>query len=249
MIEADKRHLFQTVFHKYNRDYLLKRHFHTVSVKGTPDQFQNSPIVYMMNHSSWWDGLIVYHSIKTLSGQDHYMMMDEKQMKEYRFFRKIGAYSIDKTNKRGILQSLRYSIELLEHNKCVWIFPQGDIYHLETRPLAFQSGIAYLLKKMPSTTVIPVTLYYSFGVHQKPDVTMTYGEHVRLDWNEYTKKEITFELQKILESQLNEHKELVVSGRWYDEDTKGLIQPGRSTSDRFDSFQKEVKRWLPFSQS
>ncbi len=249
MIKADKSDLFQIVFHKYNRDYLLKRHFYTISVKGTPDQLHDTPIIYMMNHSSWWDGLIVYHTIKTLSEQDHYMMMDEKQMKDYRFFRKIGAYSIDKTNKRGILQSLRYSTELLDRKKCVWIFPQGDIYHLEMRPLGFQSGIGYLLKKMPSTIVIPVTLYYSFGIHQKPDVTMLYGEHIRLDWDQYPKKTISHELQKKLESQLNEHKDLVVSGRWHDENTKGLIQPGRSTSDRFDSFQKEVKRWLRFSQS
>ena len=40
-------------------------------------------------------------------------MMLEKQLSKYRFFSKIGAYSIEPNSPKGILKSLGYTVSLL----------------------------------------------------------------------------------------------------------------------------------------
>lgn len=143
MIASDSSKWFKRIFAQYNENYLLRRHFHSFQLSGEIDPApQGQPVLYLMNHSSWWDGMVVYHAIANASAREHYMMMDEEQMKRYRFFRKIGAFSIDKKSSRAIVASLRYSESLLNQGYGVWLFPQGDIEHLERRPLRFQTARA-----------------------------------------------------------------------------------------------------------
>ncbi|KMU98291.1 hypothetical protein ACS72_16070, partial [Acinetobacter sp. VT 511] len=99
------------------------------------------PVIYFMNHSSWWDGLLLYHAARQTSRGDHYVMMEEQQLQQYAFFRKLGAYSINKESASGIRTSLQYTSELLDSGKRVWIFPQGEILHQEARPIQFRPGI------------------------------------------------------------------------------------------------------------
>ena len=65
-------------------------------------------------------------------------MMDEPGLKQYPFFRKLGAFSINREQPKEIVQSLRYSKKLIDQNMPVWLFPQGEIQHQEIRPLEFQ---------------------------------------------------------------------------------------------------------------
>ncbi|WP_461671298.1 lysophospholipid acyltransferase family protein, partial [Mycobacterium tuberculosis] len=138
--------MFMRLFAQYNERYLLPRYLHGAAVRGAMyDGGRGRPALFIMNHCSWWDGMLVFLAITRLSGyeREHYVMMDEKQLKKFRFFRRLGAFSVDKSSQRGILQSLRYAEEKLKAGHNVWLFPQGDIRHLEARPLQFQSGTGY----------------------------------------------------------------------------------------------------------
>ncbi|GGG20742.1 lysophospholipid acyltransferase family protein [Paenibacillus abyssi] len=246
MIEAVKSRWFDTVFFHYNKHCLLRRHFHSIGLQGSLDPQEQQGILYVMNHSSWWDGLIAYHLFRTCSRGDHYVMMDEKQMRQYRFFRKLGAFSIDKSSSRGLTQSLKYAVSLLDAGKQVWIYPQGDIQHLEKQPLVFQNGIGFLLERSPKTAVIPVTIYYTMGHYQKAEVTLAAGEPIRYPWNELGRAEAVRLISDHFNVQLLRHKELVVSGTAAGSDFAQLLRPGRSTSDRFDAVKKRVDAWKSF---
>ncbi|ANE47253.1 hypothetical protein SY83_14350 [Paenibacillus swuensis] len=250
VIQAQKSKRFNAIFRRYNEWYLLRRHFHSFHVRGQADPLRSGPVLYVMNHSSWWDGLLAYHAEQTLSERDHYIMMDEKQLQKFRFFCKIGAFSIDKSSAAGTVQSLKYALKLLQQGRSVWIFPQGDIKHQELRPLELHSGAGYMLERCPDTTVIPVTLYYTLGLHQKAEASMMFGEALNHSWAELGRKAAMSFIQEKLEEQLDRHKSWIVQDHLQE---LALFRPylgtGKSTSDRFEHFGKWVSRWNPFSGS
>ncbi|MFD2670375.1 lysophospholipid acyltransferase family protein [Marinicrinis sediminis] len=233
MLTANKQKWFERLFDLYMKHSLLKRHFHRLEVKGDfyddgigePDGNVSATVsppsamqrdtskgtLYMMNHSSWWDGLIVYYAARLASSRSHYMMMEEEQLRKYAFFRKLGAFSINKSNPKSMMASLRYSQELLEQGASVWLFPQGDIYHQEARPLTFFSGAAYLAKQVTEAPVVPVTLYYSLTMHQKNEASLWLGDALPADWKQLDRREWTKRMEVHMEKQLDAHRSLVIA--------------------------------------
>ncbi|GFZ79387.1 glycerol acyltransferase [Paenibacillus marchantiophytorum] len=248
MIASDTSRWFKWLFSHYNERYLLQRHFHAIDTVGDIDPAPpGRPVLYMMNHSSWWDGLIVYQAIVRASKREHFMMMDEKQMSRYRFFRKIGAFSIDKSSYRGVIESLHYSEQLLKQGHSVWLFPQGDIQHLEHRPLQFQNGIGYLLERCPEAIVQPVTAYYSLGLHQKAEVSLLFGMQIEHDWLLESRKLRNAMLRARLEQQLDDHRNLVIrTNGGAIVGARSLLQTTRSTNEKYDAWKNGVAKWTSF---
>ena len=251
MITAEKKPSFNRLFRFYQENYLIPRHFHTVEMKGELDLTDDTPVLYIANHSSWWDGLLVYQIFETFSTRDHYVLMTQEQLENYRFFRKLGAFSIDPSNRKDIITSLTYAKDLMAEGKAVWIFPQGRIMNQDIRPLPFMTGIGYLLKKSGYAAVKPVSLHYSFYEHQKPSASLIFGESVKKDWSALSRHEIADELRLILEKQLDEHKELIIEHPAFGEASgfRPVLKKGVSTSERFDRMKKGLKKWLWFSHS
>jgi 1-acyl-sn-glycerol-3-phosphate acyltransferase len=239
------------LFALYNERYLLPRHLHAVAVKGNMqgDNGKTGPVLYLMNHSSWWDGMLVFLAIMRLSeaGSQHYVMMDEKQMVKFRFFRKLGAFSVDKTTGRGVMESLSYADGLLKEGHHVWMFPQGDIRHLEYRPLELRPGAGYLLERCGDAVVKPVTVYYALGSQQKTVATLCFGDAISGDWAAMGRKSATDMLQQVLERQLDEHRAAsIASDGAVMDGYRPVINGNASTSERFDVFKRRLGKWKSF---
>ncbi|MDR0136395.1 lysophospholipid acyltransferase family protein [Metabacillus idriensis] len=167
MIEAAKNPYFEKLFFIYNR-MLFKRHFngiYTDSCANIPDQ-----AVICMNHSTWWDGLLLFHCNQTKLKHDIYIMMHEKGLIQFPFFKKLGAFSVNRDKPKDIVISLQYANTKLGENKSVCLFPQGDEKHIEKRPLGFLPGAISLLEKKKEVPILPVLFFYSFGNQKKQDI-------------------------------------------------------------------------------
>lgn len=191
--------------------------------------------------------MLLYYAAQQQSKRWQYVMMDEAQLQQYRFFSRLGAYSIDKTNGKAMIESLQYTADLLQRNERVWIFPQGDIHHLEKRPIDFQSGVGYILQKAPHTIVVPVTAYYSLSPHQRADATLIIGNPLIESWDDMKRKEIAIMLSNKLEEQLDLHRSSVIAspgellpGFEY------LFAPAFSTNEVMDVFKRRVSNWKSF---
>jgi 1-acyl-sn-glycerol-3-phosphate acyltransferase len=163
-------------------------------------------MLFIANHSSWWDGLLIYHFFKTLSTRTHVVMMDEAQLKVRPLFCKLGAFSIDKSSPKRTLAALQYSAEQLKKGHSVWIFPQGNIHHLESRPLRFESGFSHVLHLHPDTVVVPITFYYTSGLFAKSSASIQIGDAIERDWTGDSRKHIAERLQQLLTEQLDQHR-------------------------------------------
>ncbi|MCM3786071.1 lysophospholipid acyltransferase family protein [Neobacillus mesonae] len=236
MLSANKSRFFSKLFSIYNEKYLLDRRFSYVGISGQLDVAEKErPVLYIMNHSSWWDGLLVHHALHRLSSCEHYMMMEEEQLKKFTFFRKLGAYSIRKGDTGEVRQTLNYTLELLSSGKKVWIFPQGEIRHQDVRPLGFERGIGLLLSRLPETIVMPVTLVHGLYCQDKPEAMLTVGLPIIQPWSDYTSREITQRLEDVLTEQLERQKqEIIAAPDGRPAEYISLIEHKKSTSDRFE---------------
>lgn len=177
MIRAQHRFWADLIFQPYLM-WLFKRHFHTIQLLGTPPKIPTHlPLLLLPNHNTWWDGFFVYLLNKRIFRRTAYLMMLETQLSKYRFFAKIGAYSIEPKRRQGIVESLKYTVELLNQGTpLVSIFPQGELLPWHTRPLDYKRGIEWVLREYAKpVAVLPLAIRTEFIGEKRPSVFFLFG--------------------------------------------------------------------------
>lgn len=156
-------------------DYQFKKHFYKVHIDDSNSFKGKGPKLYVMNHSSWWDGLLIFYLNRKVMKEDSYAMMSKKGIEEFPFFSRIGAFAVDPASPKDLMRSLKMSQMLLEEKKSVWIFPQGKEEHIEKRPVSYMNGPAYLAEKIAHLQIIPIAAYYTFRHDQRPELFIRIG--------------------------------------------------------------------------
>jgi hypothetical protein len=104
-------------------------------------------------------------------------MTDLEQVKRHPFFRRVGAFSVDRSRPRDGMRAIRYAADLLNQRPCaVVIFPQGKIQPAGIRPLRFERGIDRLLKLSPQAAVVIVALRYEYWRDQRGELLVDLSE-------------------------------------------------------------------------
>jgi 1-acyl-sn-glycerol-3-phosphate acyltransferase len=128
------------------------------------------------NHSNWWDGLVEFLLTTEVFGFDSYLMMEEKQMTRYRFFRWIGAFSVNRARPRDVMASIRYAASIFTRpNRALWIYPQAEMRPNDVRPLRFFGGLARIVELTGRVQLVPVAHRYEFLMEQRPEVFTAFG--------------------------------------------------------------------------
>lgn len=215
MIPASKNRIIEPVFDRLNRS-MLKKHFsglHCSGLEHVRALDRSLPIILFGNHSCWWDGLIEFFLSREVLDVDAYLMMEEKQMRRYRFFRWIGAFSVDRSSAREGVRSLRYAADLLTvPGRVLWIYPQGVMLPNDVRPLVFSSGVVRLLEMLPRAQLIAIAHRYEFLKAQRPDAFVAFGPP-RLVEGCTSGKSLLPVLQAELTALLDRMKAEIVEGR------------------------------------
>lgn len=177
MIRAQHRLWADIIFQPY-LTWLFKRHFHEIQLLGTRPKIPNDlPVLLLPNHSTWWDGFFVYLLNKRIFRRTAYLMMLERQLTKYKFFARIGAYSIEPENRRSIIESLEYTAELLNQEmSLVSVFPQGELLPWHTRPLGYKRGVEWILQKYEKpVAVLPLAIRTEYLGEKRPSVFFLFG--------------------------------------------------------------------------
>lgn len=211
MLKAKKSYRFERIFAIYNRN-LIKRRFSSLKVLNL-DILQNLnrefPLIIYANHSSWWDGLAAFQ-ISHTAELDSFIMMEEKHLKRFFPFRRLGAFSVIRENPREALKSVEYSADLLRGNskRTLWIFPQGEILPNDARPLVFYNGFSRIIAKTSKCFVLSLAIRYEFTDKFKPEIFVKIGkaEYVEYDEN-FILKERTKYFADNLTANLDELKD------------------------------------------
>jgi 1-acyl-sn-glycerol-3-phosphate acyltransferase len=178
LITAQKNPFLDSLlYHGYLR-WSLRRSFHAIHARGMEHLESlpaTSPVIACANHSNWWDGLIIFFLTRTQRKKEFYCMMDEKQLRHYRFFSWLGAFSVDSSNSLRAAAAVRYSLNLLKRGRTMlWIFPQGRQAPPHER-IRVRPGADFLCHRTPHALVMPVAFRFVFLREQRPEVLIHVG--------------------------------------------------------------------------
>lgn len=158
----------------------LEQHFHGIFAQGLGPlraALDDDPtgVLFVANHSSWWD-FFMAHWINLTVPVDGYGMTDHSNLVKYGFFRRIGVYSVDRTDPGSVRASIDYTRELLARPRAgVWLFPQGVIACNDVRPLDMQGGLRVLLRRTGRLRIVPIALRYEYWQDERPEAFARFG--------------------------------------------------------------------------
>lgn len=124
-----------------------------------PDLPADRPVLFVANHSSWWDPFILREMHRRIRpDQPLYTLMLQSELEKHPFFSRIGIVGIEPTSAGSIRRAIRtFQGRIRRHpGACITFFPQGRIWPATRRPLGFRRGIEPFVQALESVTLLPV---------------------------------------------------------------------------------------------
>lgn len=183
-------------FDLYTR-WLLKRRFKNIFIKQDYEPDKEAKTVYFINHNLWWDGLLPLYLSRNVFHQTARAFMEDKQMRKHRFFSKIGAFSINLSDSRSSLASLRFAINSLKKpNSSLYIYPEGELTPVSDSKPEFKKGLAWLYRNTDKEIdFVPIAFYSHSFRDSKPELYINIGAALTIDRSQ-SKSELTTEFEK-----------------------------------------------------
>ena len=199
-----------------------------------------SGTLFLANHSCWWDLFLVVH-LNEVIPVDGYGMMEHFNMLRFGFFRRIGAFSVDRANPASVRASLDYAATLLKRPRAgVWLFPQGRMIGNDVRPLGLQPGLRALIRKAGRARVVPVAFRFEFWQDERPEAFVRFGEPV---WVEKREGDLVERMEARLTSELDQLK-LDVTAQDSSRFT-ATLEGNASISDRYARLRSRFRSEAP----
>lgn len=192
---------------------------------GTADR----PLLVVANHSAWWDAVLpVIISCRRLR-HDAYALMDYEQLARFRFFRRVGAFSVDRADARSAMRTLQYAGDLLRDTRRVlWIFPQGRIVPNDARPIRCETGTAHLARMVGRCAIAPVAFRYEVGRDELPTACIAIGPPTLLSAEDVAgPRALTARIAAMIEERLDALRDDMLAERF--DDFSSALHPAGST--------------------
>jgi 1-acyl-sn-glycerol-3-phosphate acyltransferase len=194
-LPANESKLYIFFFKWYCR-WLFARRFHRVWIRQeyNPD---GRNTLYILNHNSWWDGLTPLLLNEFRFGQNARAIMEDRQIRKFPFFTRIGAMSISRENMRSALATLAAASQWLKSsNNSLFLYPEGKITN-PCEPIRFEGGLMRILKKSPECDIVPIALHISVAEADRPELFIHVGTEIDRNEN-YTLISFQNHLQDML---------------------------------------------------
>jgi 1-acyl-sn-glycerol-3-phosphate acyltransferase len=133
-------------------------------------------LIVCLNHPSWWDPLMCIALARILlPAREHYAPISAAALHRYEFFSRIGMFPVEGETPRGAAQFLRAAQAILDARGVLWITAQGRFTDARSRPVDLKTGLGALLHRLPSATVLPLALEYTFWDQRLPEALAAFG--------------------------------------------------------------------------
>ena len=147
--------------------FIIPTFFGEIEITGQENIPQDNPVIVAPTHRSRWDAFIVPYSIgRLVSGRDLRFMVSANEVKGLQgwFIRRMGCFPVD--TQRPKATSVIHSLELLQDDDMVVIFPEGGIFrddkiHKLKRGAAFIALQFQLEQYHKEVKILPIVIRYS----------------------------------------------------------------------------------------
>ncbi|MFH2044469.1 MAG: lysophospholipid acyltransferase family protein [Pseudomonadota bacterium] len=178
MIKAEQNIWVRRIFEPYEKWILRKSFSHIYICGDIPVISESKALLLVPNHISWWDGFIADHLNRIFIKKTIYLMMLEEQLRRYKFFKKLGAFSVNPNNINDAANSLRYARALLNDSKnMVVIYPQGILQSQFIPHVKAKEGI-FALAGMSGNQfqILPIAALVNPYDEKKPEIIIRLGK-------------------------------------------------------------------------
>lgn len=147
------------------RHALLPFYFRRIEVVGRENLPATGPIILAPTHRSRWDALIVPYAVgQDITGRALRFMVSADEMKGIQgwLIRRLGGFPVN--TRQPAIATLRHSIELLQREEALVIFPEGNIYR---QCQSLKPGLARLALQAEASQpflgiqIVPIGIQYS----------------------------------------------------------------------------------------
>jgi chlorobactene lauroyltransferase len=162
-----------------------RKHFHSLQIFDEPaaswlSSEQPGPFLFYSNHHYWWDGFFELPLIESYQ-LDYAIMMEEKNLRQFSFFRKTGVFGVDLETREGRTAGLLRAVRFLKEDKLrrsLILYPHGRLIPEGGAWPDFEAGLELIARRVPGLALFPVAKKISPGPHPKPEVYLSIGEPV-----------------------------------------------------------------------
>ena len=155
MIEAKHNTAAVYLFRIY-LDRLLRKNFSNFYLSNNfPELPKDKSVIITPIHISWWDGFFIHYIHRFSTNNKFHLMMLNKELERYWFFKYVGAYSISTENPVTISKTIKYTSKLLsDSSNTVVFYPQGEIEAFDKRPINIKRGLKLFIKEVKDECVV-----------------------------------------------------------------------------------------------
>lgn len=191
-------------FRRHCFRYARKR-FHGVRLSKsghTLPQADGSPLLFVVNHPSWWDIITLMMLTGEYPHYRHFAPIDAAMLPKYLLFRQMGFFGVDDTvaGTKAFLQATKAMFAKPE--TALWITAQGDFVDVRVRPVVLRPGIGHVASTLKDGWVVPIAIEYLFWNESKPEALLRVGEPLPLDVDR-PKDEWTNRIARALEDSMD----------------------------------------------
>lgn len=176
------------LFRWYAARYCAK-HLHAFRLlrTGPPPQL-NGPAIFVVNHPSWWDPLLMYRLTALFPKRVDWGVIDAAALKQYQFLGRAGLFGVEQGTPRGAATFLRTARAILQDDRAsLWVNAQGRFTDVRVRPIVLRGGVGRLASEMPHVAVVPVAMELTFWNQRTPEALAAFGDIVApgqpADWS------------------------------------------------------------------
>lgn len=182
MIKADHKYWARAVFNIYIKR-LFKKHFNNFYLVNGPPDISGKKLIITPNHFSWWDGFFIDFVNEKIIKRKLHILMLENQLRRYWFFRKLGAYGFDPENAKSTIETVNYTKEILaDKNNFSVIYPQGEIFPYDQKPLSIKEGLKYFIKDSESDlSILSAAFKIQHEDEMLPNIYCRFGNLIEAD--------------------------------------------------------------------
>ncbi|MDQ3021517.1 MAG: lysophospholipid acyltransferase family protein [Bacteroidota bacterium] len=176
MIKA-KHNIFAESIYRIYVKWLLKFNFNKfILINEIPDVTNCKGLIVTPNHFSWWDGFFIEYLMRKFTKRKLFIMMLEKQLKRFWFFKYLGAFSIRQKSIFSLSETIKYARTILTSSFSYLVFyPQGEIQNYEKKFIKLKRGLIAVTSDIECSVLI-VSFKIIYRADKKPDVYCRFGE-------------------------------------------------------------------------
>ncbi|HKJ03356.1 MAG TPA: lysophospholipid acyltransferase family protein, partial [Longimicrobiales bacterium] len=141
----------------------------------------DTPLVVVANHESWWDGFLIRGLQRRVRprGRFHAVML-QTELTRYSFLRFLGGLGIAPGSAASVRRMLRLVASLGAERPAgvLAYFPQGRIRPGSLSPLEFHGGVVPVIEAMAPAGVLPVGIRILPGKDHRMDAYLSVGEPI-----------------------------------------------------------------------